>query len=234
MSQELSNPNPQTRLEVALELAKAGNFVGIDTIIDALASGNEEVRSKAAYYCARIGFSTAIEPLSYMVAHDSMSDNRNQAIFALVGIGRPAVVPALIAALDDEEDDRREDARVALYRVVGKDILQLLADDDGGDARDPAESGQVAAWWQTQSARFDPALVYAMGELASPGLFIRQLKTTRTSLPDAILNALHDWTGNDLGQSPLPEVIAKWEKWWTKNDVNYEEGRRYFYGHPVP
>lgn len=234
MPQGLSDPNPKTRLDAALALAQAGDFVGLDTIVDALASDDAEVRIKAAYCCERIGFSAAIEPLSHMVTDDPVSDNRNQAIFALVGIGRPVVVPALIAALDDDDDERREDARVALYRVIGKDVLRLLADEDGGGAREPTESDWVAAWWQTQSARFDPALVYAMGELASPGVFIHQLKATRTALPDAILNALHDWTGNNFGQSPLPKVIAKWEKWWAKNSANYEAGRRYFYGHRVP
>ncbi len=234
MPQGLSDPNPKTRLDGALALAEVGDFAGLDTIIDALASDDAEVRIKAAYCCKRIGFSAAIEPLSHMVADDPVSDNRNQAIFALAGIGRPAVVSALITALADDDAERREDARVALYRVIGKDVLRLLADEDGGSARDPTESRRVAAWWQAQSVRFDLALVYAMGDLASPGVFIRQLRATRTALPDAILNALRDWTGNDFGQSPLPKVIAKWEKWWAKNGTNYEAGRRYFYGHRVP
>jgi len=39
---------------------------------------------------------------------------------------------------------------------------------------------------------------------------------------------LHDWTGQDFGESPLSKVLAKWEKWWAENSANYEPGRRYF------
>src|SRR5262245_25895757 len=132
MTQGLNDPNLEKRLDVALALAETGDFAGLDTIVDALASDNAEVQIKAAYYCERIGFSAAIEPLSRMAVGDQVSDNRNQAIYALAAIGRPAVVPVLIAALDDADTERRQDARTALYRVVGKGVLPFLADEDGG------------------------------------------------------------------------------------------------------
>jgi S1-C subfamily serine protease len=65
---------------------------------------------------------------------------------------------------------RRDDGRTALYRVVGAQVLRLLADESD---RDQGERARVAAWWPAQAARFDPVLVLAMGEPASPGIFIR-------------------------------------------------------------
>jgi hypothetical protein len=234
MPQGLNDPNAMTRLDAALTLAQAGDFSGFGAVVEALKSHDGEVRIRAAYCCERIGCAAAIDPLSRMVTDDSISDNRNQAMFALVAIGRPSVVPHLIAALNDEEFERREDARVALYRVVGKVMLRVLADEEDGGDRDPDESRKVAAWWTSQSAGFDSALVYALGELAGPRVFIRQLRVKHAPLPDAYLDALRDWTGQDFGQSPLAKVAAKWEKWWAANNGAYEPGRRYFYGHAVP
>ena len=229
-----NGPNAKRKLEDALALARTGDFSGLDVLVAALASDDAEVRIKAAYYCERIGFPAAIGPLSRMAAEDSESHNRNQAIYALVGVGRPAVVPALVAALNDPDGERREDARTALYRLLGRDVLPLLSDEEWGDGRDPDEAERVAEWWRKAEANFDPGLVYYMGEPASPGLFIEQLKQTQTSLPDALLNPLSDWTGEDFGQQPLPKVISRWEKWWGANREKYVPGRRYFYGHPVP
>jgi HEAT repeat protein len=234
LPQGLSDSNRKKELESALAQAQQGDFSGLDTIVDALTSENGEVRIKAAYYCQRIGFSAAIEPLSRMALDDPVSDNRNQAIFALVGIGRAGVVPVLISALDDEDVERREDARVALYNVLGKDVLSLLGDEEGGVDRDLAETLRLATWWETHAARFEPERVYSVGELASPGTFIGQLKAAQTSLPDAILDALCDWTGEDFGNAPLKTVITKWERWWSKNSGSYEPGRRHFFGHVVP
>lgn len=233
MSNGLNDPNPKKRLEVALQLAQTGDFSGIDTIVRALAHDDGEVRIEAAFCCQQIGCSAAISPLTRMAISDPLSGNRNQAIYALAAIGRPAVVPAIITALNDEDPERRDDARTALARLFGRGVLPRLADEfDDGD-RDE-ERDRVAEWWRVQSGRFDPELVYFMGKPASPGSFIRELMTTKTSLPDAYLSALRDWTGQDFGQAPLSKVVTRWKTWWTRNRRHYEAGRRYYYGHRVP
>jgi hypothetical protein len=231
---QLNDPNPKARLDAALALAEAGDFSGLQTIVAALASDNHEVRLKAAYLCEQIGFSTAIEPLSRMALNDRQSENRKQAIFALAAIGRPAVVAPLISALDDTRVERRQDARLAQYMVLGRDVLRQLSDEDGGVERDPEEVARISEWWERESGRCDPALVYAMGEPASPGVFIRQLRAADSELPDLYLGALHDWTGEDFGEAPLQRVDARWAKWWAANEARYEPGRRYFHGHRVP
>ena len=87
---------------------------------------------------------------------------------------------------------------------------------------------------EAAEAGFDPALVYALGEPASPGVYIRQLAVTQNAVPNALLNALHDWTGQTFGEAPLPQVRAEWERWWSNNASNYTPGQRYFFGHLVP
>ena len=231
----MSDPNLRLQLEAALNAAKTGDFSGLDAIVAAVAHEDGEVRIKAAYCCERIGFAAATDPLSRMAAGDPVSDNRNQAIYALASIGRPAVVPPLIACLSDDDPARRDDARTALYRVLGEDALRQLADEDDEGARDDGETARVTAWWDAQSARFDPARVYAFGQLAGPAVFIALLEAAAAALPDAYLDALSDWTGQDFGQTPpLSKVITKWSKWWAANSASFEPGRRYFYSHPVP
>lgn len=227
----MADQTAKQQVNGALAAAQDGDFSGVTTIVAALTHADAGVRLRAAYCGQRIGPAAAVDPLSEMARRDPESDNRNQATYGLAGVGLPAAVAALIDVLADEDDSRRDDARTALYRVVGRRVLAQLAD---GDVRDERERDRVAEWWRTQSSRFDPARVYAMGEPASPATFIRELKASRTNLPDAYLNSLRDWTGQDFGQSPRSTVVKQWEKWWAAHRGGYEPGRRYFYGHLVP
>jgi hypothetical protein len=201
-----------------------------------LRSENDDVRIRAAWLSGRTGSHQAMEAVADMARHDPVSANRNQAIFALVGIGRPAVVPVLAEALGDPDRERRNDARAALYRPLGRGVTRLLADEDEHDHADPQEPARVMDWWHEQSGRFDPERVYFMAEPASPGAFIGPLEARRHDVvPDAILNALSDWTGQDFGRRlPLSGAIRKWQSWWSANRDYYEAGRRYFHGYPVP
>lgn len=232
MSRTYDEANPLNALQGVVADAQAGVFSGFDMIIHALLHDDREVRLDAAYCCKRIGFSAALDPLCRMAHSDSASENRAQAIYGLGGIGRPSAIPAIVRALGDEEDECREAARTVLYRMVGADVLPLVGDE--GDELDPAEPARVGQWWAAHSQRFDSARVYAMGELAGPHVFIRRIKETATPLPDAYLNLLRDWTGQDFGEAPLPRVIEQWENWWVRNKLSYEPGRRYFFGHRVP
>jgi hypothetical protein len=234
LRKDLQSGNLGERLDAALALAKTGDFSGLPAIVDCLGNKNHEIRIKAAGVCEHIGFTSAVESLVQMATGDPVSDNRNQAIWALVGVGRPTVINGIIETLKDIKAERREDGRTALYRIFGKQILSQLADEDGGAAPDPQEYGRVTKWWEAHSKRFDPAMCYSFGELAGPGVFIRQLRTTQDDLPDAILDALTDWTGSDFGQLPLQKVVVKWEKWWSEEGARFGIGNRYFYGYPVP
>jgi hypothetical protein len=230
----MTGPSEGAAVGDAIARAQTGDFSGWVAVQEALASPIVELRTEAAGVCERIGFSAAVEPLSRMATSDPDTDARNQAIYALVAVGRTAAVPPLIAVLDDPDYERRQDSRTALYRVLGRDVFSVLADEDGGPDPDSEESGRVTKWWQSRKNRYQADRVYAFGELASPAVFIEEIKKVPVPLPDAHLNALRDWTGQDFGQTPLRKVIHKWEKWWAEHRDRYEPGRRYFYGHSVP
>jgi hypothetical protein len=231
---EPMTPNQQQPVLDAEARAKAGDFSGVPAIVQAIDHANQDVRLRAAYVAGRIGLAQAIEPLATMARRDPVSPNRNQAIYSLSAIGRPAVVPALIDALNDEDVERRMDARIALYQMLGPDVFAPMVEEDEGEGPDPEEIDRVTDWWAERASTFDPARAYAFGVPASPGVFIEQVAAADSSLPDAYLNALTDWTGQDFGQEPLAQVQVKWRQWWAAEARKYEPGRRYFFGHPVP
>ena len=225
-----TNPN---EIDAAILQAESGDFGSLGTILSGLEDDDPELRMKAAYACKRIGFHSAIDPLANMASSDYESENRIQAIYALGACGTPAVVPPLIAALSDGDQNCREAARTALFQVLGPKVRSQFSDEEEGGP-DPSESTRLSEWWQKNEARLDPGFAYTKGALASPGAFIRELKATKTALPDAIYAALHDWTGQDFGKTPKPKVIAKWDKWWSENRSRFQPGHRYFHGHLIP
>jgi len=231
MTSSTEDTTRKAQLDTAFEQAKRGDFDKAGTIVAYLTDKNPEIRVKAAWYSQQIGIPSAIKNLANMAIKDPISDNRNQAIHALAGVGRPEVIPTLIAALNDEDDERRSDARTALYHLLGKQVLPLLADEF---ERDSDEARRLANWWEERSGNFNNSWVYFMGEAVTPESFIKELKVKRPAIPDQILFALRDWTGEDFGQEPIAKVISKWEKWWGNHKQEYIVGRRYFYGHLVP
>ncbi len=141
------------RLDYVFRLAESGDFSGLPVLIEGLRSENDDVRIRAAWLSGRIGSHQATEAVADMARNDPVSANRNQAIFALVGIGRPAVVPVLAEALGDPDRDRRNDARTALYRLLGRGVIRLLADEDEQDHADPQEPVRVMDLWREQSGQ---------------------------------------------------------------------------------
>ena len=102
----MDNPTPQPQSVPDAEArARKGDFSGLPVILDALRHDDEDERIHAAHLAGRIGAAAALEPLANMALRDKEPENRGEAILALAGIARPAVVPALIAALGDVEVD---------------------------------------------------------------------------------------------------------------------------------
>lgn len=219
-------------LATALAAAHGGEFRHLDAIVAALTHADVDVRLQAARLCERIGPSAAVAPLSRMATADPSSDVRNQALCALVGVGRIGGVPALIEALGDREAARRDDARWALVRVLGKGVAPWLADEI--DPPDPQERTRVLAHWHAIAAGFDANTCYALGAPASPLSFIEELRTTPSGPVDAALGMLTEWTGEDFGHGPRARVLAKWRTWWDSHAAGYTAGRRYFRGAAVP
>jgi hypothetical protein len=176
----------------------------------------------------QIGAIWALTPLGTLL-EDNESYIRNEAIFALLGIGRPAVVSWLIKALRDEDEERREDARVALFQLLGNSVP--TSEDFGKEDEDEAE--RVMQWWQKESTHFDPALCYYRGKPISLGDWITSLRTGSRAYLEWAAPRLHWWTGVDFGSTLSPEFAERWEQWWQQNNTLSQTGCRYFYGHVV-
>jgi hypothetical protein len=232
MANESEDADQESAMQSALAFAMRGDFSKLGSIVSALENVERGVRLEASYCCKRIGFSGASQQLCRMALSDTASENRAQAIYGLGGIGRPSAIPTIAKGLDDAEDEVREAARTVLYRMVGPEVLPMLGDE--GDDRDSNESEVVERWWSIRAPHFDSGRAYALGELASPMIFIGRLEEAAGVVPSAYLNLLHDWTGEDFGSSPVDQVIARWQDWWKMNHGNYLPGIRYFYGHLVP
>jgi hypothetical protein len=226
--------NSRDDLEAATARVRTGDFEPLEVIIGALSHSSREIRFWAAYHCNQIGCAAAIPALSRLAVKDADSDVRSQALYALADVGRPAVVRVLIGGLRDTDPEPRAAARAGIFRMFGRQMLPLLSEEEDSGEFDPTEAKRIAAWWSEHRSRFDPRLVYAFGQPAGPGAFIRFLKASKVGGGSAMLIALKEWTGQDFDQEPLTKVIAKWEKWWSKNRSSYEPGHRYFYSYKVP
>jgi hypothetical protein len=114
-------------------------------------------------------------------------------------------------------------------------MFNLLADEF--DERS-GEADDIAHWWSTQVAAFDPECVYYGGRLASPGVFIEEMKLAMDRAPDqspsALYRSLEDWTGRTFEADDVGATIARWEAWWSEHSTEYRPGKRYFHTHLVP
>lgn len=232
MAGEDEEAEAASAIEATIAFAIRGDFSRLEVITRALVHPERGIRLDAAYACKRIGFSSAFGELRRMALADAASENRAQALYALGGIGRPSAIPTIAEGLGDTENEVREAARTVLYRMMGMEVLPLLGDE--GDDLDPDEPKLVEQWWSIRAPFFEPDRVYALGEFASPEIFIRRLEEAVGIVPGEYLDLLRDWTGVDFGSSPMPEVIEKWTEWWKQNQGTYLVGRRYFHGWLVP
>jgi HEAT repeats len=225
---QLSDSDPKTQLEAAYILAQRGLMDGRTVFLQALQHEQPGVRLQAAVMLGNIGASWAITPLGELLA-DGESYVRNEVINALADIARAGVVPWLIKALQDDDEERREDARVCLVRVLG-DAVPIMSDIE---VEDKDEAARVAVWWKKESGYFFDSLCYYRGELISLGNWIGNLKNTFPEHIELLVHRLHIWTGLELGAPSSPDLYARWESWWKENSENFKTGHRYFYGHLI-
>lgn len=228
LREALTEQDVGNRLEAAFALAQHGIFEGKDVFLNALSDRQEWARLKAAEMLHQIGPSWAISQLGNLL-NDEESYIRNQAIWALVGVGRPAVVPFLIQALQDPDEERREDGRAALVLLLGKEVPVV----SGLEGETEEEFTRVYHWWRDRQAYYDEARCYYRGNPISLGQWIRMLDTSPQPTREWITDSLKWWTGLELGSASDPKLALVWEEWWSENSHLYEVGRRYFYGHVV-
>ncbi len=225
---EPSSPDARSRLRNAFYAAQHGRLKR-QTFLDALENEDPEVRLEAVQMLGQIGASWAIESLGERL-DDEESYVRNEVIFALSSIGRPAVVPWLIKALRDEDEERVEDARVALIQVLGDPVAPILAQFGEGTG---GEAVRAAEWWKSESWRYNDGTVYHRGEPASLAVWVATLRGASDAGLHAIAERLKCWTGQDFGSPSSPGFADRWEGWWGERGAEFQPGRRYFYGRPV-
>ena len=218
--------DPFEQIDAAHALAQKGDFDGRTVLLSSLQHLDPEVRLRATVVLQEIGPAWAIDAVGGVALEDERSYVRNQAIFALMDIWRPAVVPWLIGVLDDEDSERREDARVALYEVLGDDVPVAADIDEEG------EPEQVKSWWRRVSETFDQGCCYYRGNPISLGEWIASLGNSAAHR-SWVLTRLGWWTGKDLGPSSSHDVAERWQRWWKENPTRFKRGRRYFHGFEV-
>ena len=229
IKERLNDPNWRNRLNAAFALAKSGLVEETRTVyLNALKSEVDGELEKSIGDLAKIGASWAVDSLGDLLANED-SNLRWQAIVALADIARARVARWLILALQDEDDERCEDARAALKNLFGDDVPTA----ESSFVERGNEYERVTQWWQANSSRFHIDTCYQKGKLLSLRDWIVQLKGSPEWQIVWLTNRLLDWTGVELGPNSEPALAERWQQWWQKNSHFYTPGVRYFWGRPV-
>ena len=133
----LVDPSPSVRRRAA-ELA--GSMEGAD-FLPLLGDEDPGVVEAACFAVGEVGDARAVEELSRIAAAHEDPLCRESAVAALGAIGRPAGLPAILAALDDRPPVRRR-AVIALAPFSGPEVeaaLRRALDDRDWQVRQAAE-----------------------------------------------------------------------------------------------
>lgn len=148
--QALSDDDASLRSEAARSLAILGRRQATPAIIDALRKDeNADVRFHAASALAMLNDGRSVEPLLQTLANLAEEPHvRGAAAESLARFDSPAVVPAMIFALDDESTEVRYWAAFALgelndTRALGR-LERLASSDDSISVREEAAAAITA------------------------------------------------------------------------------------------
>lgn len=213
-------------------MASRGDFGGVGVFVRSLGSKYWEVEEAAVYALTDIP-SKSRQATEELV---KVAPFRVEAIGALAAIGTPAVVPQLIALLENEDFQVRENARRALFRVLGDKVANLVDFDEmRGDPG--AELAAMRDWWRAHESEFEPDIVYESGEPADLGRLVSVMEqfTQRQALAaaEALASRLAISVGHRFDGAAREELAALWRDWWQRNAFRFEAGKRYYHGHPV-
>ncbi len=211
---QLSSADASQRLKAAYALAQANDFSGRDVLLDGLRSKDPDVRLHAAELLGHIGPSWAVDPLGALL-DDEESYVRNEVIFALMNIERALVVPWLIKALGDSDEELLGDS-VPTASEIGED------DEDEGE--------RVSAWWREESWQFSPLTCYYRGSVVDLGAWIASLRNSSAPEIEWIIKRLERWTGEHFGVANDRDLADRWSIWWQTHSSAFKPGQRYFYG----
>jgi HEAT repeat protein len=212
-------------LDAAWSLAQRGDFSGRDVMIEAL----ESEPLTAAEMLGRIGAPWSVDALSTLLRHPDPGV-RNEAILGLARTNRTAAVPALIDALEDPDEERREDARVALVSLVGPRIAQVLASDG---ASLPGERRAALDFWRQNAPQFPGDVAIFEGRPLAIGEVLAEAERSSPAVAEALIDLILIWSGAQLSEGTTAERLQELRAWWDANRARFQTGRRYFFGHLV-
>lgn len=217
-----------SKIDVAYNRAKKGDFSGREVLVTCLGSPNLEIRFEVIEMIGNIGASWGIAPLGKLIK-DLNHQIRSESIFALMRTCRLEAVSILIETLNDKNEEIKEDGRVALVSLLGKIVLPLLA--KYGDTMIGEYLG-MKDWWKTNHSLFNSDYVYFEGKPVILGDWIHSLEWISESVFSEIEYRLSFWTGVSFDAN-VGKKIYLWNKWWAENQNKFQEGKRYFWGNPV-
>jgi hypothetical protein len=200
---------------------------GDTTARDALIAAARAEPLESAALLGDVGAEWTIEPLAALARHPDTSI-RNEAIIGLGRTNRVQAVPALLAALEDPDPERRDDARVSLVGLLGRDIVEHLAGDGADEA---GEVDKARAWWSANEGRFPEDVAIYWGKPLSIETAVRELEASRPEVIRARLRMILNWVGAELTSSSPEARVKAMRRWWDANRDRFVEGRRYFQGH---
>ena len=181
----LSSRDPETRYQAAGCLGDAGVPVAVEPLAALLADPDVGVRWKATEALGKLG-SPAVGPLTKSLKNGNV-DVRWMAAVALGDIGDPEAIPALMAALDDEDTYVRSRAALALGEIGEAALAGLIA--ALRDGNDRVRWGAALALGEIGGSSAVEALV---GALSDPDEGVRQ----------RVAGAL-----GDIGEPAVPSLI---------------------------
>lgn len=235
----IENGNPKERINAAFELTKLGIFKKINVLVEGLRDKDWEIKSDAIFYLGKIGWYSALNKIGNVIEEESLNDLKNNAIYSLQVMGFPEGVPYIIGALTDSEFQIRDDARNALYRFFGNNILpfinpseeEFIEDEEKKENAYTSDALEIKIWWANNEKLYTPGKAYFFGEPITP-LNVFEKFLEEPFLNDAYLDQLEDITGEKFGKTSK-EMIDFWGRWLNENDNKFIAGEKYFYGNKV-
>ena len=129
--------------------------------------------------CARLKITSAVTALTGTMAHEDPAV-RAATVRALEALGTPGALQQLEAAIDDDDREVRIAAAQAVARRGYKGVLERLEEVVRGKAARAMDLTERMRFFEAYAEVAGPSSVELLGDLVSPGTFLRRKAPTET------------------------------------------------------
>ena len=129
--------------------------------------------------CARLKITSAVTALTGTMAHEDPAV-RAATVRALEALGTPGALQQLEAAIDDDDREVRIAAAQAVARRGYKGVLERLEEVVRGKAARAMDLTERMRFFEAYAEVAGPSSVELLGDLLSPGTFLRRKAPTET------------------------------------------------------